>query len=208
VRCYDQDAGAYARCQRRGPIVKKKRKLFTALAAVAIAVIALTIGLSRTGSSAADPNAEKFESWLAAKMGVSVDTLHSMESVGLSAMADRAVTENKLSTDQATKLRGVAISPLLEQAFSDLATATNSSEAELFDALANGRSLAQVADANGVDAATLKGRISQLVLSDIDAALNMGVITSAQSDSVKVLIDDAHLSQLINATIPQHENSP
>jgi hypothetical protein len=188
--------------------MKKKRKLFTALAAIAVAVVALTIGLSRTGSSAADPvDAGTFESLLAARIGVSVDTLHSMESAGLSAAADRAVTADKLSADQATKLRGVAISPLLEQAFSDLATATNSSEADLFDALASGKSLAQVAAANGVDAATLQTRISQLVLGDIDTAVSMGVMTSAQADSVRALVDDAHLSQLVNATIPQHEDS-
>jgi hypothetical protein len=188
--------------------MRKKRKLFTALAATAIAVVALTIGLSRTGSSAADPaDAGTFESLLAARLGVSVDTLHSIESAGLSAVADRASAENKLSPDQVKILRNVAISPLLEQAFSDLATATNTSGADLFDGLASGESLAEVADANGVDAATLQSRISQLVLGDIDTAVSMGVMTTAQGDSVRALVDDAHLNQLLNATIPQQTES-
>jgi hypothetical protein len=183
----------------------KKRNLFTALAAVAVVVVALTVVLARTGSPAASADAGAFETLLAAKAGISVDTLHLIESAGVAAAADRAVTDGKLSADQGSKLKAVAVSPLLEQAFSDLASATNASEQNLFDGLAGGQSLAQVAAANGVDATTLKDRLSKLALTDIDSAVTMGVASQDQAVSAKAAVNDANLTKLINATLPQHE---
>ena len=182
----------------------KKRKLFIVLGAVALAVLGTTFVLARTGGSTANADAGSFESMLAAKTGVSVDTLHLVENAGLNVVADKAVNDGKITADQGTKLRNVALSPLLEQAFSDLATATGTSEQSLFNGLANHQSLAQIASANGVDSTTLKSRLSQLANNDITMAVQMGVISPDMASQAKAQVNDTNLTKAINLTLPDH----
>jgi uncharacterized protein YidB (DUF937 family) len=182
--------------------VLKKRKLFVVLGAVALAVLATTFVLARTGGPTANADAGSFESMLAAKAGVSVDTLHLVEKAGLNVVADKAASEGKITPAEADKLRNVALSPLLEQAFSDLANATGTSEQNLFNGLANHQSLAQIASANGVDATTLKSRLSQLANSDIDMAVQMGVISPDMASQAKAQVSDDNLTKAINLTLP------
>ena len=184
----------------------KQRKLFVVLGAVALAVLITTFVLARTGGSTANADAGSFESMLAAKAGISVNTLHLVESAGLNVVADKAVNEGKLNSAEGDKLRNVALSPLLEQAFSDLATATNTSEQNLFNGLASKQSLAQVASANGVDATTLKARLSQLANSDIDMAVQMGVISPDLAAQAKAQVNDTNLTKAINLTLPDFED--
>ncbi|HEX5370638.1 MAG TPA: hypothetical protein VFY10_14600 [Dehalococcoidia bacterium] len=180
----------------------KKRGLFVVLGAVALAVLGTTFVLARTGGSTANADAGTFESMLAAKAGISVDTLHLVESAGLNVVADKAVNEGQLTSDQGTRLRNVTLSPLLEQAFSDLANSTNTSEQNLFNGLAAHQSLAQIASTNGVDVATLKTRLSQLANNDIDTAVQMGVISPDLAAQAKAQVNDANLTQAINLTLP------
>jgi polyhydroxyalkanoate synthesis regulator phasin len=186
--------------------VLKKRKLFVVLGAVALAVVTTTFMLARTGGSAANADAGTFESMLAAKAGISIDTLHMVESAALNVVADRSVNDGKLTADEATQLRGISLSPLLEQAFSDLATATNTSEQDLFTGLLNHESLAQIASASGVDATTLKSRISQIANNDIDTAVQNGIISPDMASSAKAKLNDTNLEKAINWTLPDHSD--
>ena len=184
----------------------KQRKLFMVLGAVALAVLATTFVLARSGGSTANADSGTFESMLAAKTGVSVDTLHLVEKAGLNVVADKAVNDGKLTSAEGDKLRNVALSPLLEQAFSDLANATGTSEQTLFNGLANHQSLAQIAGANGVDATTLKTRLSTLANNDIDMGVQLGVISPDIAAQAKAQVNDANLTQAINLTLPNHED--
>ncbi len=174
---------------------------------MALAILGTTFVLARSGGSTANADAGSFETMLAARTGISVDTLHMVESTGLNVVADKAVNDGKLTSAEGDKLRNVALSPLLEQAFSDLANATGTSEQNLFNGLANHQSLAQIASANGVDATTLKTRLSQLANSDIDMAAQMGVISPDMASQAKAQVNDANLTKAISLTLPDHMDS-
>ncbi len=185
--------------------MKRNRKLLVVLAGVALVVFAATFALARSGGSAsATDSSGQFESLLAARAGLTTDTLHKIESAGLATAADRGVSKGMLTADQATAIKNLDVSPLLEQGFSDLAQATNASETDLFNGLAGGQSLAQVAAAHGVSRDDLKASIKQLVQSDVSSFQSLGVVTQSEIDQVNNLLTDANLDKLIDATLPQH----
>jgi hypothetical protein len=179
--------------------------LLIGLSGVAIVAIALTFALSQSGGEAsATGNAGPLESMVSSRTGLTTDTLHKIESAGLAAIADRASASGVLTTTQADNLRALDVSPILEQAFAGLAQQTNTTEADLFNSLASGQSLAQVAEAHNVDRDALKANLRQLAQGSLQSLENASVLSQSQIDMVQSLLTDANLGHLIDLSLPPH----
>lgn len=180
--------------------MKNRRTLFSAIVASLLLVVVLVVALNRTDDTAAAQDGS-LESLLAAHFGISLDTLHSLERSALAAEADKAMSSGKISEAQANQIRNLAVSPIIEQAFSDLATATGASQDELFNRVVNGESLLQVAQSHGIQATALKAQIASAARTALQSVQGAGAITSDQSQQAEDSLTDANLDQLINKTL-------
>jgi hypothetical protein len=165
--------------------------------------------LSRTGGSSAQtatqaPNAGPFETMLAAKLGVSLDTLHTMESAAQATLADKGVASGQLTAAQAAALKSYPASPLLEQAFAAVAAASGTSGSDLFNRLAGGETLAQIASSNGINAGDLKTNLTSSASTMIGSGVTFGIISQSQADEANAFLAQ-NIDKLINSPVPQHD---
>ncbi len=181
----------------------KKWAICSLVIAGGIAALVLGFTSMRGGSSTAQASQGQAEALIAQKAGISIDTLHSLEAAGLNVAADKGSASGMITADQATKLRALDVSPILDNVLTGLAQTLNSNEQAVFDSLSGGQSLAQVATANGVSTDSLKSGLTSLVQSQLSNLEGQGVLTSVQG-TMALSLFNANIDKVINATPGQH----
>lgn len=187
------------------------------LAGLAMAVTAgvLVFGVVKPGDSAsAQENQDKrdrYEQALAAKLGISVDQLDAAQKAARDQLIDDAVAAGKLTQDQADKLKSIepgdrgalrgkigrGAVAVVKNVFQAAAEAIGVSPEDLKTGLRSGQSLTDIAQAKGIDRATLKSKMTDILSQDITDAENAGKITSEQADRLNQALD-AHIDQVID----------
>jgi hypothetical protein len=191
-------------------------------AGLAIGVAALGGGgiAYAAAQSGSDPRAA-FEADVAKRLGVTQDKLDEALKGAAADQVDRALADGKITEAQADELKqriqsgnGPAFggpgffggsklhAPLgpggpLEGAVSYLGL----TEAQLRDALASGKSLADVADDEGKSVDGLKSAIIDAATSRLDAAVKAGDLTSSQRDEILQGLK-SHVDDLVNGKLP------
>src|SRR5205823_9814344 len=100
------------------------------------------------------------ETLISQKTGMSEDTIGKFEVAMLSALADKGAGLG-LSSAQMGNLQPATVSPVLNSVFDAMAKSAGTSDTDLFNGISSGQSLAQVAAAHGIDAATLKANLTK-----------------------------------------------
>ncbi len=217
-----------------------KTKIIAAAAAVLVVLAAIggTVVLAQSNTPGSGPSAQagtdqqsaadqctQFRNDLAQRLNVSPDKLQQAFKDTAKDMVDQAVTNGKLTQQQAATLKqkidnaqgkcfpfGAAIlgararqlaqGAMLKVGFSAAAKALNMTDAQLKSALQSGQSIADVAKAQNVDLQAVKTAVINAEKSAIDQALQNGRLTQTQADNLKSMLDkngDNILNRLFNA---------
>jgi len=182
-------------------------------------MIAAALGLAVVGvgaSFAQDDGgpASTFLSKVAAKLGVGEDELRTAVDEAYDETIDEQVAAGRLTQDQADRLqeRGFKLAPvfgprggrlllggvhLMESA----AEVVGLSAADLMTELRDGKSLADVAEAQGVSVDTLKTGLLAQVKTELDAAVADGKITQSQADNIYSRTE-SNIDTIVTATGP------
>lgn len=183
-----------------------------AVGAIVFGVITLTSSASAQGPQ---DKAAHFEELLAAKLGISVDTLRTAETTVRNQIIDEGVASGTISADQAAKLKSMTGSPLRGIAgplaghmggivhragmsvLDSAAKVTGISVQDVMTGLKNGQSLAQIAVAHGKTADQLKQGILTDEKTNLANAVSGGKLTQNQSDKLLKGLTD-HLDEIVN----------
>ena len=184
-------------------ILKNKYALAIGLAIGSLALLIFVLGRFNGGSATAqDSQTTDFETLLAQQLGVSLDTLHKVETAALAVAADKASAASIISADQASTLRNFNASPLLNRLFDEIATTAGTSDANLYNSLRNGASLAQIAAANNIGRDDLKSRLTNVAQTELAQAQKAGLLDQQQAGGLSLLLS-GKLDKLIDA-LPAH----
>lgn len=174
------------------------------IASVAIIVLAgAAVGLVSAQTDSEVPGSD-FVSRLAEKLGISQDELEKAIDETQLDMVDEAVAQDRLTEQQADRIReriesGEGFMPFggfrrgfaagwglghLAASADDIADFLGISTEELRNALADGQSLAQVAEANGSNSDALQEFLLSKVEERVAAAVEDGKITQEQADQI------------------------
>ena len=171
------------------------------------AIVFGALGAAGGGVSAqAGPGAgplSRFDEYLAEELGISVDELDAARETARNRMIDDAVTNGRLTPAEAERLKdrdlrgppylrhggkhlGVAIRNVV-QAATDL---TGLSAEELWSGIRGGESLAEMAEANGVSRDDLKAGIVEAVTTEIQRAVDEGVLSEERAARLSENLDE------------------
>jgi 2-oxoglutarate dehydrogenase complex dehydrogenase (E1) component-like enzyme len=176
---------------------------------------ALVFGVVKPGGSASaqenQAKRDQYEQALADKLGISVDQLDAAKNAARDQLIDDAVAAGKLTQEQADKLKSMDPSQraalrdklghgavtVLKDVFQAAADAIGVSPADLKTGLQSGQSLTDIAQAKGIDRATLKSKMTDILSKDITDAQNSGKITSEQAARLQKALGE-HIDQVID----------
>lgn len=194
-----------------------KRLWKLGLAIVAVLVLAgAAVAFVSAQTDTAVPGTD-FVARLAEKLGISQDKLQAAIDETQLDMVDEAVAEGRLTDEQANRIRdriesGEGLFPFggfgkgfalgrgighLGASVNDVADFLGMSVDELRAAMADGQSLAQVADSQGVGADKLKEYLVGQVEESVAQAVKDGRITQTQADEILANAPD-RIEQMIN----------
>src|SRR5438045_4204583 len=99
-------------------------------AIVASVVAAAAIGLVwvsnyKGHADAQSPATTHVEDLIAAKIGISVDSIHKVEAAVLSVAGDKGSSSGLLGSDQASKVRALQVGPIADRLLHGVATTVN-----------------------------------------------------------------------------------
>ncbi len=141
------------------------------------------------------------EDLVAQKSGLSVDTVRKLETAALAVAADKGLAKGTLSVSQAAVIRNLAVGPILDELLASTAQASGVPEADLFNGLANGSSLAQLAQARGTPPSVLKTKLAAALQAELTKLQGAGVLQPAQSAMISLGFT-SNLDKIITATVP------
>jgi polyhydroxyalkanoate synthesis regulator phasin len=208
--------------------MKKRTWLLGVAGAVAVLVVAASVGFAATGGG--DANGPSFLDRVAGKLGIETDKLQQAVHDARSDEIDAAVERGDLTQEQADRLKERLDQEPLDDDFEpdfgfghghrrghdslhpglgpvggagDLAAFLGIDVPKLREELgADGASLASVAEAHGKSRDDLKAFLQQKVGERIDAAVADGDLTDEQAAAMKAKLS-SHLDELIDAHMPR-----
>ena len=182
-------------------------------------MIAAALGLAAVGVGASfaqqdNGTASTFLAKVAAKLGISEDKLKTAVDEAYSETIDEQVAAGRLTQDQADRLqeRGFDLAPmfgprggrfplggvhLMESATTVLGISVD----DLMTQLKDGKSLADVAEAQGVSVETLKTGLLAQVKTELDTLVSDGKITQSQADNIYSRTE-SNIDTIVTATGP------
>jgi polyhydroxyalkanoate synthesis regulator phasin len=177
-------------------------------AALALAVVGVGAGFAQQDNGAADT----FLSKVAAKLGIGEDKLKTAVDEAYSETIDEQVAAGQLTQDQADRLkeRGFELAPMFAprggrlggaHLMESAATVLGISADDLMTQLRDGKSLADVAEAQGISVDKLKTDLLAQVKTELDTLVSDGKITQSQADDVYSRTE-SNIDTIINATGP------
>jgi len=185
-------------------------------AALAIAVVGVGAGFAQQDNGAADT----FLSKVAAKLGIGEDKLKTAVDEAYSETIDEQVAAGQLTQDQADRLkeRGFDVAPMFAprgrrfrlggvNLMESAATVLGISADDLMTQLKDGKSLADVAQAQGVSVDKLKTDLLAQVKTALNTLVSDGKITQSQADDVYSRTE-SNIDTIINATGPFRGGCP
>ena len=187
-------------------------------AALALAIVGVGAGFAQQDSGAADT----FLSKVAAKLGIGEDKLKTAVDEAYSETIDEQVAAGKLTQDQADRLkeRGFDVAPMFGPRMGGMrlmvggvgvmqsaADVLGLTQEELMTQLKDGKSLADVAQAQGVSVDTLKTGLLAQVRTKLDTLVSDGKITQSQADEIYSRTE-SNIDTIINATGPFRGGCP
>jgi hypothetical protein len=198
-----------------------KKMLIGAVALMAlVGALGAVVVSAQSGGTATTPG-DTLISKVAAKLGISEDKLKTAFKDSEKEMVDEAVQNGKLTDSQGDKIKahidqapglGLGVphfmfGRLLEagrhEIFSAAATALNMDNQALLDQLQSGKTLAQVAQDQGVSVDKFKTDLLANVKSDLDAKVASQDITQTQADRIYQDVQ-TNIDKIINATPRAH----
>jgi uncharacterized protein YidB (DUF937 family) len=189
------------------------------LAAVgAIAIAAVGMGGSASAQTPSDDTdtssfREQYREALAGQLGISVDELTNAQAAARDKVIDDAVTAGKLTQDQADKLKsmdfgqdwgagmGAKVRNAIVSVFQTAADVLHLPVDQVRDRIANGESLADIAQSQNIDEATLKSDLVTALTDKINQAVTDGKLSQARASA---LLD--HLDEVVDRAI--HADRP
>ena len=183
-------------------------------AALALAVVGVGAGFAQQDSGAADT----FLSKVAAKLGIGEDKLKTAVDEAYSETIDEQVAGGQLTQDQADRLkeRGFQLAPMLgprggrvggAHLMESAATVLGISADDLMTQLRDGKSLADVAGAQGISVDKLKADLLAQVKTELDTLVSDGKITQSQADDIYSRTE-SNIDKIVNATGPFRGGCP
>ena len=183
-------------------------------AALALAVVGVGAGFAQQDNGAVDT----FLSKVAAKLGIGEDKLKTAVDEAYSETIDEQVAAGQLTQDQADRLkeRGFELAPMFgprggrvggAHLMESAATALGISADDLMTQLRDGKSLADVAEAQGISVDKLKTDLLAQVKTELDTLVSDGKITQSQADDVYSRTE-SNIDTIINATGPFRGGCP
>jgi uncharacterized protein YidB (DUF937 family) len=185
-------------------------------AALALAVVGVGAGFAQQDNGAADT----FLSKVAAKLGIGEDKLKTAVDEAYSETIDEQVAAGQLTQNQADRLkeRGFDLAPMFGprggrfgfggvNLMESAATSLGISVDDLMTQLKDGKSLADVAGAQGISVDTLKADLLAQVKTKLDTSVSDGKITQSQADD-SYSQTESNIDTIINATGPFRGGCP
>ena len=183
-------------------------------AALALAVVGVGAGFAQQNNGAADT----FLSKVAAKLGIGEDKLKTVVDEAYSETIDEQVAGGQLTQDQADRLkeRGFELAPMFAprggrlggaHLMESAATVLGISADDLMTQLRDGKSLADVAGAQGIGVDKLKTDLLAQVKTELDTLVSDGKITQSQADEMYSRTE-SNIDTIINATGPFRGGCP
>jgi polyhydroxyalkanoate synthesis regulator phasin len=160
---------------------------------------------------------QQFLQDLASRLGVSVDTLQGDIKDTEKALIDKAVTDGKLTQNQANDLKtridngeNVQLGQILgnhrkgirgvvNDIIGEAATVLGLQKSDVTDGLKAGTSLNDIANAHGASTAGFHAKLLAQVKTDLDAQVASGDITQAQADQAYQMFSD-NIDKITNGT--------
>jgi polyhydroxyalkanoate synthesis regulator phasin len=181
------------------------------VAALGLAIVGVGAGFAQQDSGVG----ATFLAKVAAKLGIGEDKLKSAVDEAYSETIDEQVAAGKLTQDQADMLkeRGFQVGPMfggrggMRMGFGGVDLMQSAAEAlglsadELMTQLRDGKSPADVAEAQGVSVDTLKSDLLAAVKTKLDTLVSDGKITQDQADQMYSRTE-SNIDQIISGTRP------
>jgi len=183
-------------------------------AALALAVVGVGAGFAQQDNGAADT----FLSKVAAKLGIGEDKLKTAVEEAYSETIDEQVAGGQLTQDQADRLkeRGFELAPMFAprggrlggaHLMESAATVLGISADDLMTQLRDGKSLADVAEAQGISVDKLKTDLLAQVKTALDTLVSDGKITQSQADEMYSRTE-SNIDNIVNAMGPLRGGCP
>ena len=183
-------------------------------AALALAVVGVGAGFAQQDNGAVDT----FLSKVAAKLGIGEDKLKTAVDEAYSETIDEQVAAGQLTQDQADRLkeRGFELAPMFgprggrvggAHLMESAATALGISADDLMTQLRDGKSLADVAEAQGISVDKLKTDLLSQVKTELDTLVSDGKITQSQADEMYSRTE-SNIDNIVNAMGPLRGGCP
>jgi len=200
---------------------------FALLAVIASGIIT-GVALAQGGGGTSTPSTkvDQFLGFLANRLGISSDQLKTDVQGAANDMVDQMLKDGTITQQQADQLRqeiqnqnypgllgmfgrgggfGMMgrgeLGTSLQSIIQSVAGKLNLTPQQIQDQLKSGKSLADIASAQGVSRDDLKNTITTAVDTQVDKAVSDGKITQAQGDKIKTALS-SKLDQLIDRTGP------
>jgi hypothetical protein len=196
-----------------------KRTLIAGVAAIAIAAGAGAALATTTGAFDPKEEAEAFQASVAEKLGVTTKQLQDAYKAAALERVDAALAAGRITEEQAEALKeriesGDFLGPMgwfggphmhgpgFFGAFDAAAEYLGLTPAELREQLASGKSLADVAKAEGKSVEGLKNAILDDAKERLDQAVEDGRLTQAQADEILDRLE-SKIDDLVNDELPE-----
>jgi predicted DNA-binding protein (UPF0251 family) len=207
--------------------MKKILKFVLPFALLAIVVSGVVTGVALaqgggSGGSGSSTRVDQFLGFLATRLGISSDQLNTDVKGAANDMVDQMLKDGTITSQQADQLRqeiqngnfpgllggfgrfggfgmmgkgefGASLQGVVQAVAGKL----NLAPQQILDQLKSGKSLADVASAQGVSRDDLKNDITTAVNTEVDNAVSSGKITQSQGDNIKSMLS-SKLDQLID----------
>jgi polyhydroxyalkanoate synthesis regulator phasin len=200
-------------------------------AAIVIGALAVAVAGAQTSSPTATPDSsstttpattgdtlrDQFLQELAGRLGVSVDTLQTAINDSQKALIDKAVTDGKLTEEQANDLKARidngghvelgrllgdhprGIRGIVSNIVDEAAKVLGIDKSDVTDGLKAGTSLNDIANAHNMSTADFQAALLAQVKTDLDARVTAGDITQAQADEAYQKFSD-NIDKITNGT--------
>ena len=189
-----------------------RRLLKTAAVVVVLGLTAVAVGGAVTSAQDGDGPVGTFLSRVAEKLGISEDTLKGAMQETSVEMLDEAVAEGRLTQEQADQIkeragedgllfpfggprRGFGAPFVMPEA---AAQALGITQDQLMEQLKDGKTLAEVAEAQGMSVEDFQAALLTQVKAQLDALVADGKLTQEQADSVMQNTKD-NIDKIVNS---------
>jgi polyhydroxyalkanoate synthesis regulator phasin len=186
--------------------MEMKRLLMIAAAVAVIVLAAVAVGGAATSADEGDGPIGTFLEKLADKLGVTEDELKTAIDEARTETIDEAVAEGRLTEEQAERLREGSFpfrgpplhAPRHLHLMEAAAEVLGIPQDELMEQLRDGNSLAEVAEAKGMDLETFKTALLDKIKGHLDELVADGDLTQEQADEIFQRTEE-NIDDIVNA---------